>query len=219
MQVSANVSYETALKSSGSARRDLFRFGATFAALSAVPTLLGAGPVAVAQGAPRSGSSASCPALLNHVFPRLQDESPLSLCGFAGKVVLVVNTASQCGFTPQYEGLERLHGRFAARGLVILGFPSNDFGQQEPGNSRQIAEVCFNTYGVRFPMLAKSSVIGPSANPLHAELTRLTGQAPRWNFHKYLIDRTGQPVANYPSRVAPEARELVAAIEKALAAS
>jgi len=161
----------------------------------------------------------ACPALLNHVFPRLQDDSPVSLCGFAGKVLLVVNTASQCGFTPQYEGLEKLHGRFAARGLVILGFPSNDFGQQEPGTSQQIGEVCFNTYGVRFPMFAKSSVTGASANPLHAELARATGQAPRWNFHKYLVSRSGQPLAHYPSRVAPESRELITAIEKALAAA
>jgi len=161
----------------------------------------------------------ACPALLNHVFPRLQDDSPVSLCGFAGKVLLVVNTASQCGFTPQYEGLEKLHGRFAARGLVILGFPSNDFGQQEPGTSQQIGEVCFNTYGVRFPMFAKSSVTGASANPFHAELARATGQAPRWNFHKYLVSRSGQPLAHYPSRVAPESRELVTAIEKALAAA
>jgi glutathione peroxidase len=151
------------------------------------------------------------------VFPRLQDDAPVSLCGFAGKVLLVVNTASQCGFTPQYEGLEKLHGRFASRGLVILGFPSNDFGQQEPGTSQQIGEVCFNTYGVRFPMFAKTSVTGASANPLHAELARITGQAPRWNFHKYLVSRSAQPVAHYPSRVAPESRELVAAIEKALA--
>jgi len=173
-------------------------------------------PLLLGRAQAQAASAASCPALLNHVFPRLQDDAPLSLCQFTGKVVLVVNTASQCGYTPQYEGLERLHGRFAARGLTILGFPSNDFGQQEPGTSKQIAEVCFNTYGVRFPMLARTSVLGPSANPLHAELTRLTGQAPRWNFHKYLIDRSGQVIANYPSRVTPESRELVSAIEKAL---
>lgn len=173
-------------------------------------------PLLFLRAQAQAASAASCPALLNHVFPRLQDDAPLSLCQFTGKVVLVVNTASQCGYTPQYEGLERLHGRFAARGLTILGFPSNDFGQQEPGTSKQIAEVCFNTYGVRFPMLARTSVLGPSANPLHAELTRLTGQAPRWNFHKYLIDRSGQVIGNYPSRVTPESRELVSAIEKAL---
>lgn len=178
--------------------------------------------VVSASGTPavgRAGASGACPRLLNHVFPRLQDDAPVSLCGFAGKVLLVVNTASQCGFTPQYEGLEKLHGRYASRGLVILGFPSNDFGQQEPGTSQQIGEVCFNTYGVRFPMFAKTSVTGAAANPLHAELARITGQAPRWNFHKYLVSRAGEPVAHYPSRVAPESRELVAAIEKALAVS
>lgn len=202
-------------------RRPVLRSALALAGLRMSGALIAASAAlgARAQSGQRAGAPAACPALLNHVFPRLQDDSPLSLCDFTGKVVLVVNTASQCGFTPQYEGLERLHGRFAARGLVILGFPSNDFGQQEPGNSRQIGEVCFNTYGVRFPMLAKSSVVGAAANPLHAELARLTGQPPRWNFHKYLIDRTGQAVAQFPSRVAPESRELVAVIEKALAAA
>jgi glutathione peroxidase len=202
-------------------RRPVLRSALALVGLRTGGALLAASTAlaARAQSGQRAGAPAACPALLNHVFARLQDDSPLSLCDFAGKVVLVVNTASQCGFTPQYEGLERLHGRFAARGLVILGFPSNDFGQQEPGNSRQIGEVCFNTYGVRFPMLAKSVVTGALANPLHAELARLTGQPPRWNFHKYLIDRTGQAVAQFPSRVAPESREMVAAIEKALAAA
>jgi glutathione peroxidase len=167
---------------------------------------------------PSAGTSgaAGCPALLQHSFPRLQDEASVSLCGFAGKVVLVVNTASLCGYTSQYEGLERLYGRFEKRGLVILGFPSNDFGQQEPGGSSQIGEVCFNTYGVRFPMFAKTVVIGPNANAFYGQLAQVTGEAPRWNFHKYLIDRGGKPVASYPSRVVPESRELVAAIERAL---
>ncbi len=159
----------------------------------------------------------ACPALLRHSLPRLQDDQPVALCDFAGKVLLVVNTASYCGFTPQYEGLERLHGRLAPRGLVILGFPSNDFGQQEPGNSAQIGAVCFNTYGVRFPMFGKIRVAGPDAHPLYAELSRATGEPPRWNFHKYLIDRSGRPLASYPSRVAPESAQLVRAIEKALA--
>lgn len=202
-------------------RRGLLRSGIALAAQAAIPALASGGTGLVIRESRAAGPAAAgaCPALLNHVFPRLQDDSPVSLCGFAGKVLLVVNTASQCGFTPQYEGLEKLHARFAARGLVILGFPSNDFGQQEPGTSQQIGEVCFNTYGVRFPMFAKSSVTGAAANPFHAELTRATGQAPRWNFHKYLVSRSGQPLAHYPSRVAPESRELVTAIEKALAAA
>ncbi len=225
MQVCPKLFFPSAQGSSDCNRRRALRSGVALVA----PALLrvaalgvggGVSRVVSAAGTPAAGGAGTpgaCPSLLNHVFPRLQDDALVSLCGFAGKVLLVVNTASQCGFTPQYEGLERLHGRYAPRGLVILGFPSNDFGQQEPGTSQQIGEVCFNTYGVRFPMFAKTSVTGVSANPLHAELARVTGQAPRWNFHKYLVSRAGQPMTHYPSRVAPESRELVAAIEKALA--
>ena len=162
---------------------------------------------------------AACPALLAHSFPRLQDEQSQDLCDFAGKVLLVVNTASYCGFTTQYEGLERLYAKYASRGLVVLGFPSNDFGQQEPGNSQQIGELCFNTYGVRFPMFVKTQVSGAGANPLYAELARLTGERPRWNFHKYLIDRQGRPTGSYGSIITPESRTLVNAIERALAQS
>ncbi|HSI55471.1 MAG TPA: glutathione peroxidase, partial [Ramlibacter sp.] len=98
-------------------------------------------------------AAAACPASLNHQFLRLQDEKPQSLCQYAGKVLLVVNTASYCGFTPQYEGLEALHAKYKDRGLVVLGFPSNDF-EQESGNNKQIADFCQNTYGVKFPMFA-----------------------------------------------------------------
>jgi glutathione peroxidase len=131
-------------------------------------------------------------------------------------VLLVVNTASYCGFTPQYEGLEALHAKYAPRGLVVLGFPSNDF-LQEADSSEKIADLCFNTYGVKFPMFAKTSVRGAKANPLFAELAKSTGQAPAWNFTKYLVDRQGQPVAAFGSRVKPSDAALVAAIEKALA--
>jgi len=161
---------------------------------------------------------ASCPPLLQHSFNRLQDDKPQPLCQYAGKVLLVVNTASYCGFTPQYEGLEALHARYAARGLVVMGFPSNDFGQQEPGGNQQIAELCFNTYGVKFPMFAKTVVVGPRANPLFAALTQATGKAPAWNFHKFLVDGQGKPVAAFSSSVKPTDAALVAAIEKALAA-
>jgi len=172
--------------------------------------------LAAGLGGRLSAAQAACPSLLQHSFPRLQDEVPQPLCNYAGKVLLVVNTASYCGFTAQYEGLERLHARFSARGLVVLGFPSNDFGQQEPGNSQQIGELCFNTYGVRFPMFVKTQVVGAGANPLYAELARLTGEKPRWNFHKYLVDRQGRPLASYASSVTPESRPLVSAIERAL---
>ena len=162
--------------------------------------------------------AAACPALLQHSFPRLQDDKPQALCQYAGKVLLVVNTASYCGFTSQYEGLEALHARFAARGLVVMGFPSNDFGRQEPGSSQQIADLCFNTYGVKFPMFAKTVVKGPGANPLYTQLAQATGQTPRWNFHKYLVDRQGRAVASFTSEVTPTSAQLVAAVEKALAA-
>jgi len=102
----------------------------------------------------------ACPALLQHRFDRLQDEKPQSLCQYSGKVVLVVNTASFCGFTRQYEGLEALHAKYQSKGLVVLGFPANDFGSQEPGSNQAIAEFCENTFGVKFPMLRKNSVVG-----------------------------------------------------------
>ena len=190
------------------------------AGLGAALLLVAAGmPLpARAQQAPAAATAAAgCPAVLQHRFNRLQDEAPQDLCQYAGKVVLVVNTASFCGFTPQYEGLERLHARLAPRGLVVLGFPSNDFGQQEPGNNKQIADFCFNTYAVRFPMFSKTTVVGASAHPLFVSLARATGKAPAWNFHKYLIDRKGRVLASFPSETLPESPELAARIEKALA--
>jgi glutathione peroxidase len=161
--------------------------------------------------------AASCPAVLHHTFNRLQDDAPQDLCQYAGKVVLVVNTASYCGFTKQYQGLEELYAKYAPRGLVVLGFPSNDFGKQEPGSSKEIADFCFNTYGVKFPMFAKSDVVGPETNPLHTELAKITGQAPKWNFTKYLIDRQGNKIEYFPSKVTPEDKEFVAKVEQALA--
>ena len=157
----------------------------------------------------------ACPALLRHEFPRLQDEKPQSLCQYSGKVLLVVNTASFCGFTPQYQGLEALHSKWQSRGLVVLGFPSNDFSQ-ESGSNQQIAEFCENTFGVKFPMFAKSSVRGADANPLFKQLAQQTGRAPLWNFHKYLIGRDGKVVAQYSSLTAPDDRTLTAQIEKLL---
>ena len=159
---------------------------------------------------------AACPAVLQHTFPRLQDDSPQNLCQFAGKAVLVVNTASYCGFTGQYQGLEALHAQYEKKGLVVLGFPSNDFGKQEPGSSKEIADFCFNTYGVKFPMFAKTVVAGAGKNVLYAELEKATGKAPRWNFHKYLIDRNGKVVASFPSEVEPHNPKLISAVQRAL---
>lgn len=163
-------------------------------------------------------AAASCAPLLQHTFARLQDDKPQPLCQYAGKVLLIVNTASHCGFTPQYEGLEALYSKYAAKGLVVLGFPSNDFGQQEPGTAKQIADLCFNTYGVKFPMLAKTVVKGKDAHPLFKALTQATGDAPGWNFHKYLVDRQGRAVASWKSDVAPGSPLLVSAVERALVA-
>ena len=158
----------------------------------------------------------TCPPLLNHTFAKLQDESPQPLCQYQGRVLLVVNTASYCGFTSQYDGLEKLHAKYAARGLTVLGFPSGDFGNQEKANNKEIADFCYNTYGVKFPMFAKSSVAGPSANPFFTALSKSSGQAPKWNFHKYLIDREGKVVATYPSDTAPLDTRLTSQIERLL---
>jgi glutathione peroxidase len=159
---------------------------------------------------------AACPALLDRSVPRLQDEKAQNLCQYRGRVLLVVNTASFCGFTPQYKALEALHAKYAARGFVVLGFPSNDFGQQEPGSNKEIADFCESTFGVKFPMFAKATVKGPNADPLFAELTRRTGSAPGWNFHKYLVARDGATVTAFASEVDPAGRAFVAQVEKLL---
>jgi glutathione peroxidase len=157
---------------------------------------------------------AACPPLLDRSMPNIV-EQPQSLCEYAGKVVLVVNTASQCGYTPQYEGLEALYRKYKPRGLVVLGFPSNDFGGQEPGSNNEIAAFCVNQYAIDFPMFAKTEL---RKNPLFAELVKATGQAPRWNFHKYLVDRSGAKVQSFDTRVSPDDPKLVAAIERLLQA-
>ena len=158
-----------------------------------------------------------CKNMLDYSFPGLLSGKPQSLCEYNGKVMLVVNTASECGYTPQYEGLEALHKRYQKRGLVVVGFPSNDFGGQEPGSNKEVAEFCQLNYGVSFPMFEKSVVTGPKANPFYATLAQRAGAVPQWNFHKYLIDRSGNVIGDYPSKVAPEDKRLVADIEKALA--
>lgn len=170
----------------------------------------------VAPTKPTAAPAANCPALWQQQFKRLQDESPQALCQYAGKVVLVVNTASFCGFTGQYEGLEALYARYQARGLVVLGFPSNDFGQQEPGSGKEIADFCFNTYGVKFPMFSKTVVVGTGRSPLYAALAKASGETPQWNFHKYLVDRQGRVAGSFASGVKPDDKRLLAAIERAL---
>jgi glutathione peroxidase len=173
-------------------------------------------PFAWAQAPVQTSTAASCPTLLNHTFPRLQDEKPQSLCQFSGKVILVVNTASYCGFTPQYKGLEALYAKYKDRGLVILGFPSNDFAQ-EKSNNQDIADFCENTFGVKFPMFTKTSVTGDAAAPFFKQLAQDPGQRPKWNFYKYLIGRDGKLLDSYNSMTSPDSKSLVQAIEKSLA--
>lgn len=168
--------------------------------------------------AARAGAqTAACPALLQREMLRLQDEKPQALCQYAGKVLLVVNTASFCGFTSQYKDLEALSERYGPRGLIVLGFPSNDFSQ-EPGSNKEVAEFCENTFNVRFPMFAKSSLKAgrPDSNALILELARRSGEAPKWNFHKYLVSRDGSEVQSFASATSPQSRPFINALERLL---
>lgn len=179
------------------------------------------GSIAAGSAAPAtalaSPASETYPSLLQQDFLRLQDEKPQSLCQYSGKVVVVVNTASFCGFTGQYKGLEALHARYKDQGLVVLGFPSNDFSQ-ETGSNKEIADFCENTFGVKFPMFTKTSVTGKDANPLFKQLAAKTGTTPRWNFYKYIIARDGASVISFNSMADPAAGgALVKEIEKQLA--
>lgn len=157
--------------------------------------------------------------LLDVSYRPLAGKTPVNLNErYGGQVLLVVNTASKCGFTPQYEGLEALQQKYAGRGFSVLGFPSNDFKGQEPGSEEEIQEFCTLTYGVKFPMFEKVSVTGADATALYRSLEKATGVQPGWNFHKYLISRDGRVVAQFPSKVKPDAPELLAAIERELKA-
>lgn len=138
------------------------------------------------------------------------------LVEYKDKVLLIVNTASECGLTPQYAGLEALHKRFAERGLRVLGFPANQFGAQEPGTNEQISTFCTKNYGVSFDMFAKVVVKGEGIDPLFAWLTKETGGDIKWNFGKFLIGKGGEILARFEPKVEPEDAEIVAAIEKAL---
>ena len=194
----------------------LVMLAVSFCVTAAVLSTASAAHAQSAAAAPAALATTSCPAILKQTFNRLQDEAPQDLCQYSGKVVLVVNTASFCGFTSQYQGLEALYAKYSKQGLVVLGFPSNDFGKQEPGTAKEIADLCYNTYGVKFPMFAKSSVTGANVNPLHANLIKLTGKEPKWNFTKYLIDRHGKVIEYFPSKVNPDDKQFVSQIEKAL---
>ena len=165
-----------------------------------------------------SSQAMACSPLLNHDFRPLAGKTPESLCQrFEGQVLLIVNTASKCGFTPQYEGLEALHAKYKDQGFSVVGFPSNDFMGQEPGTEAEIKEFCTLTYGVKFPMFEKTSVKGDAAHALYKELKAATGEEPGWNFHKYLVDRNGQVIKSFGTRTKPDDAALVSEIERLIA--
>jgi glutathione peroxidase len=145
------------------------------------------------------------------------DGTPVSLDAYKGKVLVVVNTASECGFTPQYAGLEKLYEEYRERGLVVLGFPSNDFGAQEPGSADQIQTFCKKNYGVQFPMFEKVATKGGAQSPVYKFLTAKHGE-PKWNFHKYLVGKNGEVIRAFATSVEPNDAGLRAAIAAALAA-
>lgn len=172
----------------------------------ALAALLSAAPAALA---------ADCPAFLNHDFKKLRSSQSINLCTeYAGRPLLIVNTASHCGYTPQFKGLEALHQKFKARGLVVVGFPSDDF-KQEANDEAETADVCYINYGVTFTMLSPSAVTGRAANPVFREIGRRSGE-PSWNFNKYLVSADGKVVRQFDSRVRPDSAELQQAIEQLL---
>ena len=152
-------------------------------------------------------SAKECPQLLNHQYTTLQG-GKVNLCDYADRTILVVNTASKCGFTPQFAKLEEMYRKYKDRGLMVVGFPTNDFNQ-ELATNKEIGEFCVLTYNVGFPMIEKSSVIGIAADPLFKQLSAATGQAPRWNFHKYVITPGAAQVYSFNTRVEPDAPEIM----------
>jgi len=174
-----------------------------------VPTL------ALATGLSLPATERKAPMSLHEITLNTLEGKPQSLATYKGKVVLAVNVASECGFTPQYAGLQKLYADYKDRGLVILGFPCNQFGAQEPGTAAQIEAFCQTNYGVTFPLFEKLDVKGAKQAPVYQFLTATFGE-PAWNFHKYLVGKDGQVLAAFPSKVAPDSAELKAAIEAAL---
>lgn len=164
-----------------------------------------------------AAAAEGCPEALNFTKRTLAGDKAVDLCKeYLGKVVLVVNTASKCGFTPQFEGLEALYRKYHDHGLVVLGFPSNDFGGQDPGTAKEIQEFCKNTYAVEFPMFEKTNAAERNADPLYKVLGRLAGEFPQWNFHKYLIGRDGKLIASFRSTEDPQSPTVIREIEKVL---
>lgn len=164
-----------------------------------------------------AAASQACPPILDVEMRRLASDERVNLCqAYKGQVILIVNTASKCGFTDQYDGLEALYRKYRDRGFVVLGFPSNDFMGQEPGSEQQIKDFCRLTYSVEFPMFEKTQVAKGRAGPLFQRLAEQGGGYPRWNFYKYLIDREGKLVESWSSFTSPDSSKVTEAIERLL---
>jgi glutathione peroxidase len=193
--------------------KSVLSVAATVVALLCVSAVASAAPAATtnAPAAPAAAAGNSCPAFLNQEFRKLRSSGTVNLCrDFAGKPLLIVNTASHCGYTPQFKGLQALHEKYKDKGLVVVGFPSDDF-QQEAKDEAETAEVCFLNYGVTFTMLSPTVVTGRNANPVFAELARQQRQ-PGWNFNKYLVTPQGKVTAYFDSNTTPESPQLNQAI-------
>jgi glutathione peroxidase len=188
-------------------------------ATATAPEAAGNASPALAVGAAPTTHAPEAAAMNNVYALKAQslDGKPVDLADYKGKVTLIVNVASACGYTPQYAGLQQLHAELAGRGFAVLGFPSNEFGGQEPGNADEIAAFCSSKFGVAFPLFEKiETKSGANQSPVYGVLEKSTGKLPNWNFCKYLVGKDGAPIAFYPSKVAPDAAELREAIEKAL---
>ncbi|UTZ39445.1 glutathione peroxidase [Vibrio campbellii] len=160
--------------------------------------------------------ASSCPDILQGKQRLLNSTEEIALCdAFKGKTLLVVNTASQCGFTPQFEQLEQLHQTYKDQNFAVVGFPSNDF-RQDRASEEKTAKICYLDYGVTFPMMARTSVLGENANPVFAEITNQAGVTPKWNFYKFLINKDGKVVATFPSSTSPTSTTLTNMIEQQL---
>lgn len=191
------------------------------AAVLALAALAACDRAAPSPTATQSAPVASNPTPMDHATlhtlkAKRLDGTEEALSTYAGKVVLVVNTASECGYTPQYAPLEALYEKYKDRGFTVLGFPSNDFGGQEPGSAADIAAFCKSKYGVTFPLFDKVKTKGDGQSPVYALLAQAKGE-PKWNFHKYLVDKQGNVVAAWPSAVRPDSAEITQAIEEQLA--
>jgi len=173
--------------------------------------------ILILSSLPVQSAEKPCPETLNFQKERLANDRIVNLCNeYSGKVIMVVNTASFCGFTPQYKSLESIYRRYKNQGFIVLGFPSNDFGKQEPGNEENIKEFCERTYNVKFPMFEKTSVAKGTNDPMYKTLARVAGEYPSWNFHKYLLNKQGKLVASISSKTDPDTAKVRQQIEALL---